>query len=179
MRGAPEPSEGGATPSELVRPVWWVAAQERAGAWNEGDPRTRKVAQRAVAQVDQMWSVVDEVERFAREESPQEKAPVQRFREFLDREIVGVFVELVRHVSLALTGAEGWRLTDFDECVERFSRYLDLARLAASDALIPPVARTIVQRANPILSDSLPDLAALVGALDTLHTHVEHGSRRL
>jgi hypothetical protein len=178
LRGAPEPGEGGATPSELVRPVWWVATQEQAEAWNESDPRTRTVARRAVAQVDQMWSVVDEVERLAQEGGPQEKAPVQRFREFLNREIVGVFVDLVRHVSLAIAGAEGWRLTDFDECSERFSRYLDLARLASSDALIPPIARTIVQQANPILSDSLPDLAALVGALATLHAHAEHGSRR-
>jgi hypothetical protein len=164
LRGAGEASEREASPTELVRPVWWVAAQERLGAWNDSDV-ARKVATRTVAQVDQMWSVVDEVERMARDAGPQERPPLKHFREFLDREIVGVVVEMARHVSLALAGEEGWRLAHFDESVERFGRYLDLARLAASDALIPPTARTVVQRANLTLSDSLPDLAALVGAL--------------
>jgi hypothetical protein len=177
LPGVLEPSEREATPAELLRPVWWVAMQELAGAY-EADLRTRNVAQRAVTQVDQMWSLVDEVERLARDQGPEEKSSRRNFREFLNREIIGVFVDLARHVSLALAGAEGWRVAEFDETAERLGRYLDLARLASSDASISTSARAIVQRASSTLSDWLPDLAALVGALANLRNHTEHGSRR-
>lgn len=163
-RGAPEPSGRESSPAELVRPVWWVVAQQLTEA-NDGDKARKQLAERVIAQVEQMWAAVDEVERVARTVGVQEKTPLIHFRDFLRNEVVGVFADLARHVSLVVVGADGWRMVQFDESAERFGRYLDLARFAASDASIPPTVQTVVQRANLTLSDALPDLAALVGAL--------------
>lgn len=173
--GAPAPTgdelspEREASPAELKRPVWWLAAQQRAATW-EGSADARKLVARLVDQVDQMWSAVDELEALysAEPERPaHERDSSANFLNFLKREVVGRFLTLSRLTARMLSrSTETCRdLARFEDEEAQFACNLDVVRLAASDPIIPEFVRVVVQRSALRLSDTLPDFSALVGAL--------------
>jgi hypothetical protein len=170
LSGEP-PAEREPPPPELARPVWWLAAQQSSASWSGLE--AAKLAARIVAQVNGMWSVIDELEALytaVPRRPSHERDLFTHFLSFVERDLVGLFVDLARQVGLVLSSGGGlpWDPAAFDGEGERFARNLDVMRLAASDPVIPESARSVVQRSARHLSESFPDFAALVGALAAL-----------
>jgi hypothetical protein len=168
-------------PPELARPVWWLAAQQSSASW-AGTLEAAKLAARVVAQVDEMWSVIDELEALytgVPRRPSHERDLFTHFLSFVERDLVGLFVDLARQVGLVLSsgGDLPWDPAAFDGEGERFARNLDVMRLAASDPVIPESAQSVVRRSARHLSESFPDFAALVGALTALRRFDGHLSR--
>ena len=168
-------------PAELTRPVWWLAVHQRAGSWPDTS-ETAKVVARLVGQVDEMWRLADELETlyFGLPRQPShERSLLAHFLSFIERDVVKLFWDLARQVAFMLSdsGEIPFDPTAFDAEGDRFTCNVDVMRLAASDPVVPEPVRAIVQRAARHLSQSYPDLAALVGALATAAWPEEHRSR--
>jgi hypothetical protein len=141
-----------------------------------------RVAVRLVGQVDELWAVVDEIEVLYTG-SPQrpshEKDPSAHFLSFVERDVIKLFLDLVRQIAdmLAASGRIHFDGAAFEGDGDRLVCNLEVMRLAASDPVIAGPVRSVLQRAARRLSESFPDIAALVGALAATSRADEYHSR--
>lgn len=151
------------TPPALMRPVWWLSALERVGDYAEDAVRAKLVA-RLLDHVEQAWSNTAELQaacHFHRD-AASEHEPLQHFLLFVESDVVELFYRLARRSAQLVTDPD---LQSPNDEEERFSRNVEVMRLAATDGAIPGDLRAIVHRIGRDLSDWFSDFAALSGAV--------------
>jgi hypothetical protein len=164
-RGRIPRTEGDPAPLELPpRPVWWLAAQERAGELIEGEQR--RIVVRLLSHVEEGWTLATELAAVCDhpEQTPQGEV-VHRLLAFLRNEVVDLFTSLALASSLAVPALGGAHPDpdpdQIDSVAERFARNVQMVHLAASDPVIPPALRDTLRRVCRDLLDWCPEFSVL------------------
>lgn len=163
------PSARQPAPEPLTRPVWWLAAQQRAldlGASEEG----RKLVGRLVSHVETAWPWIGELEalcqgRRDRMDSDDEQAQLLRF---LESDVVDLFRSLAEDAANMVPGPDGWQQEPDPDGLQgegdRFNRYLVVLTLAAADPVVSEDVRSVIRRIGRDLADWYPEFSVIAGA---------------
>jgi hypothetical protein len=171
----PRPDRPGArepAPEPLSRPVWWLAAQQRASELTAGEEGQRLVGL-LIAHVETAWPWIEELEalcqgRRERMDSDDEQA---HFLRYLKCDVIDLFRSLAEDAANMVPGPDGpWKHEPepdvFRDRGERFNRYLVVLRLAAAGPGIPDErVRSALRRIGRDLADWYPEFSVIAGAV--------------
>lgn len=160
----PRTEDDPAPPELPPRPVWWLAARERAGEMIEGEQR--RIVTRLLSHVEEGWEMATELAAVCDHPAPAQRGEVlPRLMAFLRTEVVDLFTSLALASSLAVPAlGEARRDPDpdqIDSVGERFSRNVLVLHLAASDPVLPQSLRDTLRRVCHDLLDWYPEFAVL------------------
>lgn len=163
------PVAGEPEPEALSRPVWWLAARQRASELAADGEEPGLVA-RLIAHVEVAWAWIGELEALSRVRGPRMDSddPRSHFLRFVESDVAVLFRGLAEDAANLVPGRAGSRQEPDPEELqleaERFIRHLVVLALAASDPVIPEHVRTVVRRVGRDLDDWYPEFAVLAGA---------------
>lgn len=169
LRGKSEHPNVAVAVRDLPRPVWWLAAVDRARHLNDDGARSPLV-QRLISHVELGWPLICALQavcsRYRKGALPEALREVLRFA---DHEVIGLFFRLALRAS-ELVACGDYRpdavtLHHTQEESERLARYLVVLTLATAHPAMPEPERTEVLTLLRDLSDWLPDYDAVAGAI--------------
>lgn len=160
-----------------ARPIWWLAARERA-ADELVQGEQGRVVTRLLAHVEQAWDLATELAGIA-DDYPPPREPTTvgeimvRLLGFVRFDVVELFTRLAFTCSTMVpaqwdTHPEYPSPDEIESMGERFSRNVLMVRLASSDPLIPEVPRERLRRLSGDLLEWFPDFTALAVAASRL-----------
>jgi hypothetical protein len=178
------PSAGEPDPEPLSRPVWWLAAQQRASEL-ESDEEGRRIVALLISHVETAWPWIEELEalcrgRHGRMEGDDPQAHLLRF---VESDVTDLFRSLAEDAANMVPGRTGWEQEPDPDGLQgeadRFNRYLGVLVLAAEAAVIPEDVRTVVRRIGRDLGDWYPEFTVLAGAAarSPLFGRADHASQ--
>ena len=160
----PRTEDDPAAPELPPRPVWWLAARERAGEMIEGEQR--RIVTRLLSHVEEGWAMMTELAAVCDHQALAQRGEVlPRLTAFLRTEVVDLFTSLALASSLVVPALGEDRPdpdpNQIDSVGERFSRNVLVLRLAASDPIIPQAFRDTLRRVCRDLLDWYPEFSVL------------------
>ena len=156
-----------------ARPIWWLAARERAGELGEGE--RGRVMMRLLAHVEDGWAMVAELAGLTDNYPPPPPEPTQagevmaRLLGFVGSDVVELFTRLAFTCSTMVpapwdTEPEYPSADEIEIVGERFSRNVLMVHLASSDPIVPDVSRETLRRVSGDLLEWFPDFSVLAVA---------------
>lgn len=154
-------------PEPLSRPVWWLAARQRASELKVDEEGQRIVAL-LISHVETAWPWIEELEAFCRGRCTRMDGddPQAHFLRFLESDVIDLFHSLAENAANMVPGCGGSEPEPDGLQGEagRFNRFLSVLVLAAEAAVIPEDVRTSVRRIGRDLGDWNPEFTVLTAA---------------
>jgi hypothetical protein len=158
-----------AQPDELPpRPIWWLAARERA---SELEGERGRVISRLLSHVEAAWALTVELSALAADPPPMPESSLGTERlvgllAFLRIEVVEVFASMALQsaTTVPALGDDTPQISapeEIESVGERFYRNALILHLAAADTVIPPEVRDLLRRVSRDLLDWYSDYPAL------------------
>lgn len=156
-------------PKPLSRPVWWLAAQERARDLDR-TAEPQRVLVRLLAQLDAAWPLIREMEtlcRTASDDPAGETARVSVIR-FLEGDVCALFLRIAAAtadlLSTPLHREREAAAQALVQEIDSFGRYLAVLNLAAQHPDVPSLLSNGVRRIGRDLLDWHPEASILAAA---------------